>query len=115
MESQGQLRFLSFTDGLTYTLMVGEKHVPLGKLGVGWWDCSTYNGDYYPCSTRPAGPVYPLARDLNDPGWKFGSYHNGVCQFCFADGGVRPVAVHIDPTVLGLLAQRNDGQVIPEY
>src|SRR5262249_22226167 len=36
--------FLSFTDGLSNTLLVGEKHVPLGKEGVGWWDCSLYNG-----------------------------------------------------------------------
>ena len=46
---------LSFSDGLSNCLLVGEKHVPEGKNGVGWWDCSLYNGDYHQCSTRTAG------------------------------------------------------------
>jgi hypothetical protein len=95
--------------------LAGEKHVPLGEFGVGWWDCSTYNGDYYACSTRSAGPNYPLARQMTDTGWMFGSYHPGICQFCMADGSVRPLPVTIDLRVLGLLAQRNDGEIIPDY
>ena len=41
-----------FTDGLSHTLLIGEKHVPPGMEGVGWWDCSIYNGGFYQCSTR---------------------------------------------------------------
>jgi hypothetical protein len=100
---------------LSNTLLVGEKHIPLGEFGVGWWDCSTFNGDYFACSTRSAGPSYPLAKDVWDTGWKFGSYHPGICQFCMADGSVRSLRVDIDPTILGWLAQRNDGHVIPDF
>lgn len=104
-----------FTDGLSNTLLAGEKHVPQGYFGVGWWDCSTYNGDYFTCSTRSAGPSYPLARTRTESGWKFGSYHPSICQFCMADGSVRPLLVTINLRTLGLLAQRDDGEIIPDY
>ncbi len=102
-------------DGLSNTIFVGEKHVPIDKFGVGWWDCSTYNGDYFTCSCRSGGLNYPLTVDPKDQGWKFGSRHTGVVQFCFGDGGVRSVPAYTDPYIIGLLMQRNDGQVIPDY
>jgi prepilin-type processing-associated H-X9-DG protein len=70
---------------------------------------------------RAAGPDYPLARspsEYREPAHSsavFGSYHPGICQFAFCDGSVRPLPVGIDAHVLGLLASRNDGEVIPEY
>jgi hypothetical protein len=114
VESIG-IRFQDITDGLSNTLLAGEKHVPKDYFGNGWWDCSTYNGDYVVCSTRAAGPDYPLAQTLTDPEWRFGSYHTGICQFVFADGSVHALPNTIDPYVLGLLAQIADGQVIPDY
>jgi len=109
------LRFADFSDGLSNTLLVGEKHVPQGKEGNGWWDCSLYNGDYHACSCRAAGRAYPLTTHPQDTAWKFGSRHTGLVMFCFADGGVRRVPETIDPYVLELLGMRDDGQVIPDY
>jgi prepilin-type processing-associated H-X9-DG protein len=97
------------------TLMVGEKHVPLGQWGVGWWDCSMYNGDYPSCSARPAGVDFPLAQSPRDLGMTFGSYHTGVCQFAFADGHVQALANSISPRTLGQLAGRDDGEVVGEF
>ena len=97
------------------TLFVGEKHVPLGKEGQGWWDNSLYNGDYHTASCRAAGRSYPLTTNPQDTGWKFGSRHTGVVNFCFADGGVRRLPESIDPQILELLGMRDDGQVIPDY
>jgi prepilin-type N-terminal cleavage/methylation domain-containing protein len=108
-------RFADFTDGLSNTILVGEKHVPIDKRGVGWWDCSAYNGDYAVCSTRTGGPNFPLTNNPRDPGWKFGSMHTGVVVFVFGDGGVRNIPITINPSVLFLLISRNDGQVIPDY
>jgi prepilin-type N-terminal cleavage/methylation domain-containing protein/prepilin-type processing-associated H-X9-DG protein len=108
-------RFADFTDGLSNTLLIGEKHVPQGQQGVGWWDCSLYNGDYYHCSTRAASRAMPLTTNPRDPGWKFGSLHTQVVQFCFADGHVHALAESINPYTLELLSMRNDGQVIPDY
>jgi prepilin-type processing-associated H-X9-DG protein len=95
--------------------MVGEKHVPLDKLGVGWWDNSFYNGEYPSSHARGAGPQYPLATSLNSTDMVFGSYHTAVCQFAFCDGSVRGIEFSVDPATLGKLACRNDGQVIGDY
>jgi prepilin-type N-terminal cleavage/methylation domain-containing protein len=109
-----KLRFASIADGLSNTLFVGEKHIPLGRLGQGSWDCSTYNGDHG-CSFRWAGPGHPgLARSLTDTSHSFGSYHPGVCQFVMGDGSVRALPISISITTFGLLGNRDDGQVIPE-
>jgi len=114
MSSMKGVAHNQFTDGLSQTIMIGEKHVPLDRFGVGWWDCSLYNGHYYHCSGRPAGPAAPLARTLREQGWRFGSYHPGICQFSFGDGSVRALHTNISGSTLGLLAHRSDGEVIRE-
>jgi prepilin-type processing-associated H-X9-DG protein len=96
-------------------LLVGEKHVPFGFEGASPWDCGIYDGHNPACNTRAAGPDFPIAVSRNDPGWKFGSHHPGQCPFVFGDGSVRFLVNSIDPYVLGLLAQRNDGQAIQDY
>lgn len=105
------INFGSIRDGTSNTLLVGEKHVTPQNFGVGWTDCSLYNGDYFACSSRAAGVGFELAKNINDTRWCFGSYHLGLVQFCFADGGVRSVKVTINARELGLLADRADGQV----
>jgi hypothetical protein len=94
---------------------MGEKHVQLGNFGRGPLDCSFYNGDYYVCSTRSAGPNYLIAKSPSDSVAGFGSYHTGVCQFLFGDGAVRAVSVNTDPKTLALLANIADGLPVPAY
>jgi prepilin-type processing-associated H-X9-DG protein len=108
------VRFGDVTDGLSSTLMVGEKHVPRGMDATYPFDCGLWDGHNPLCSTRGAGPDFPLANSA-DTGWKFGSRHPNVCQFVFCDGSVHPLTKTINPVTLGLLAQRDDGQVIPDY
>jgi hypothetical protein len=116
LQSGGQsVRFCDITDGLSNTLLVGEKHVPLNHFGEGPLDSSAYNGDYFLSHARPAGPNYPLAQTLTEMSPVFGSYHTAVVQFGFCDGGVRPLPRGISPKTLGLLACRDDGQPIPDY
>ena len=106
-------RLTEFRDGTSNTFLLGEKHIPRQKEGYGWWDCSSYNGDYYQCSSRAASKLYPLTTNPNDTGWKFGSRHTQVVLFCFADGHVGNMPHIIDPYVLELLTQKDDGEVIP--
>ena len=109
------IRFSDFTDGLSNTLLAGEKHVMDGREGTGWTDCSTYNGDYHKCSTRAASRAQPLTNNPKDTGWKFGGRHTGIVMFCFADGRVQRLSTNIDPVTLELLGMRDDGLVIPDY
>ena len=108
-------RLIDITDGLSSTIFAGEKHVQMGQFGVGWNDCSQYNGDYVVCATRAGGLDYPLAQTPRDQGWRFGSYHWGLCQFVFGDGSVRIVSNGINPVTLGLLTSINDGQPVTDY
>jgi hypothetical protein len=113
--------FAAITDGPSNTLLAGEKHVPRGTFGPPWGDNAYYNGVYRHSTLRAAGPAFPLARSPNVQeaegavGYGFGSYHQGICPFAFCDGSVRSLVNSIDPNVLGLLACRDDGQVIPNY
>jgi prepilin-type processing-associated H-X9-DG protein len=109
------MAFRDIHDGLSNTLLVGEKHVRVGGFGVGWIDGAFYNGDYPTSCTRAGGPAYPLARTPHDPGWRFGSWHPGVCQFLFADGGVHALPLTTSPVTLGVLADIADGQPTPDW
>ncbi|MFO0809987.1 MAG: DUF1559 domain-containing protein [Gemmataceae bacterium] len=130
---------LSISDGTSNTFLVGEKHIPADMFGYGKvGDGSIYNGVWTLYSARIAGTGVPLGQGPGDvtptpalpapagytsgtwrPGsdgvWakKFGSWHSGVCQFCFADGSVKAIKNSTPETTLALLACRNDGQVIP--
>ena len=65
--------------------------------------------------TRAGGPDFPLAVTNREEAYMFGSSHPGLCQFVFCDGSVRSLNTLTRPVTLGLLANRHDGQVIPDY
>jgi hypothetical protein len=116
---KSQTSFGNITDGLSNTLLVGEKFLKPGTFGInapsdinaGYGDGSIYNGDHPWVCSRAAGPSSPLARDINVAFIsQFGSWHPGICQFVLVDGAVRALPVTISPVLLGYLAQRDDGQ-----
>ena len=122
------------TDGTSNTFLVGEKHIPAKCFALGGSatpsgypapgaDGSIYNGDHEWSFARVAGAGYPLAQspiatttnEVNLHHSLFGSYHTGVVQFAFCDASVRFLKTSTSTATLALLAQRDDGQVIPEY
>ncbi len=108
--------FAWVTDGLSNTLMVGDKHVPASQLGmIQGGDTSAYNGDWPTPFSRVAGPGFGLARTPNDPfNWNFGSNHSGgLCQFVMGDGSVRALRPSMSTEALGALAGCNDGIPTP--
>jgi len=111
----GVVRFATIRDGLSNTFFVGEKHVQFNNFGRGPLDCSCYNGDYWVCSTRSAGPHFPLADSRAGAVPQFGSDHPGICQFLLGDGSVRSLTLATDPKILALLANIADGQAIPDF
>ncbi len=111
----GSVTYAQITDGLSNTFFLGEKHVQLTNFGRGLLDCSLYNGDYWVCSSRSAGPNYLLAQTPFDATIGFGSYHAGICQFVLGDGSVRALSNGTNPTILALLANIADGQTLPDF
>ncbi len=122
-----RIKFKSIVDGLSKTLLAGEKHFPLQAKN---YDGSIYNGDNVNNFARVGGRIVPLALGPTDdancsraPGCdspcacdSFGSWHPGVCHFAFVDGHVKSIEVTIDSRVLDRLTARADGQpIIGEY
>ena len=113
-----QTNFASVTDGLTNTIMIGERHVPINHLKdeTTGHDGPILSGWAY-TTMRAAGPDYPLASNKRDDvdgvaHLVFGSFHPGITNFVMGDGSVRPIQVNIDEANLGRMASREDGEVI---
>src|SRR5262249_33192306 len=114
---KSRTRIASITDGTSNTLVIGEKHVQLGFFGQGsQGDTALYNADRPDPTLRVGSAVRPLARSMTE-GYnrQFGSAHQGIVQFAFADGTVRSVSTSTSGAILALLAQRNDGKPIPDF
>ena len=110
------ISFKNITDGTSNTMFIGEKHAALKWIGHHDVDGSIFNGNHIQSMARLAGPDFPLAtgpEDLSDDyGWRMGSWHAGICHVGFCDGSTSSLSDSIDEQVLGLLAQRDDGQTI---
>ena len=106
--------FKSITAGTSNVLLIGEKHVRQGHFGeAGDGDQAYYSGANHNSAQRMAGVGYPLASGPLDSTAnffdRFGSAHVNFVNFVFCDGSVRAVAVWIDQTNLGRLANRMNG------
>jgi prepilin-type N-terminal cleavage/methylation domain-containing protein len=102
-------------DGLSNTILTGEMHVPMGKLGQSPQDAFIFNGDNVFNFARLGGPTAPIATDMRGEGSdlvRWGSWHPGICQFALADGSVRAISNRIDTDTLGRLCNRADSQPV---
>jgi prepilin-type N-terminal cleavage/methylation domain-containing protein len=106
----------SVTDGLSNTFLMGEKHVQLNDLGNIPNDFTIWAAKPAATAGRLAGSNFPLALGNTDAyNTQFGSWHAGVVQFVFCDGSVHAISTSIAGTTLGYLANRQDGQPLPNY
>ena len=118
------VRMKHVTDGLSHTLLIGEKYVRVGNAQgrTVWGDGTFWSGDLHAPTTRVAGERFPLARSDDDldviPGvinMPFGGPHPGsICVFVYGDNSVHSISANINTTVLGYLATRHDGAVIED-
>jgi prepilin-type N-terminal cleavage/methylation domain-containing protein/prepilin-type processing-associated H-X9-DG protein len=115
--------FNSISDGLSNTLLIGEKHVRIGGLGLAAdGDDAYYSGYNYDTAQRSGGwyiddsgvkQYKPLMKPTDAASTiRFGSWHTGLCNFVFCDGSVHALPVNIDFETLRRLADRNDGQPV---
>ena len=100
------------SSSLGSTVLAGEMHVPLGKLGQSPEDAFIFNGDSVFNFARVGGPTVPIVADKRASGnglVAWGSWHPGVCHFAMSDGSVRGIATTLDTDVLGRICNRADG------
>jgi prepilin-type N-terminal cleavage/methylation domain-containing protein/prepilin-type processing-associated H-X9-DG protein len=110
------VKILDIQDGTSNTLLIGEKHLTPADLGNGVYDGCIYSATPAGLSFRLAGSAHPLALGKNDAqNGQFGSWHDSSVNFVFCDGHVQGLPTSISGTTLGLLANRADGQVIPDF
>ncbi len=126
---RSQTRFASITDGLSNTLLVGEKHIRRVNLQGKEEDRSVFNSRSVETHGRAAGinpQTPPIVRGLaptpdcdagcsagSPPFSLFGSYHPGICQFVLGDGSVRAIRNSVTVQTLDKLVRPADGEVIP--
>jgi prepilin-type N-terminal cleavage/methylation domain-containing protein/prepilin-type processing-associated H-X9-DG protein len=114
-------RFEHVRDGLSLTLMIGEKHVRQANLGnePDFGDGPQFGG-YAPNIIRLAGFTYRLANGPADTVagtemYVFGSAHPGTVNFVWGDGSVRGLLPTIDTTTLARLGTRAEGTVPGDF
>lgn len=106
--------YKDLVDGLSATIVVGEKHARPSQYGIASEDGAIYNGDHPGNFSRCGGPGCPIASTVYAPFQaNFGSYHLGTCNFVFADGSVHSISKVISTDVLGRLTGRNDSRPVP--
>lgn len=106
-------RIEDITDGVSNTLMIGEKHVPVGKYGdFNFRDGAAYNGDKANSFFGASATNLPAKGPTDTRTGCFGGSHSGIVQFVLCDGSVRALSVGINGTTYANLANRLDGNVI---
>jgi len=117
------------TDGMTYTSLIGEKHLNADRLGLTGYD-NPHNPGHMGSGSGAGAKIASLGlagspsdltfkvdlTDANGNGvsdvnyFRFGSWHPGISQFVFGDCRVVSVKNFTDRTALYNMSHRSDGQ-----
>ena len=139
---KAQDSFSRLADGTSNQILFGEKHIPLGMVGIcedgdesnsretKWADCSflTIGERRSPASARIVrhrfaawGENYNMMPGIVTPQTQgnahytngaFGSYHTGIANFLIGDGSVHAISVTVLPETLACLGEVNDGKSV---
>lgn len=110
-----KIKMKDILDGVSKTALVGEMHIPTGRLAQYPENGPMYNGRDLAASARIGDNNVPLARGADDTSIDiigFGSWHPNVCPFVMADGSVKVVDNFIDTTTLKSMCRREDAYEI---
>jgi len=112
-------RISDVTDGLSNTIMLGEKQVHPTRLGSAGGDNETWNNSGWDQDHVRFGGVVPqddnLHPNLSQPTFwseRFGSSHTGGVNYALGDGSVKFIRYGIDATNWMRLCRIADGEVI---
>jgi len=106
------------TDGLSKTMMVGEKRLWADRYNTGdWHDDKGWADGWDPDTVRSTN--YEVGRDMisgsgsgiseRNYGHQFGSAHESGLHAVFGDGAVHRIAYDIDPQIFDNMGDRRDG------
>ncbi len=110
------------TDGLSHTLMAGEK--TYGGHELGWVSgsratlCNTgsiINELPDGTSARAGTRVFEWEPEEPKATGGFASFHSGGAQFVLGDGSVRFISENIDPKLFSNLGNRHDGELVADF
>ncbi len=108
------LRLAEITDGLSNTILFGEKHVQLRLLNDFAQDGMILSASENLTYHRRGSASQPIAISINTAiNSQFGSWHPGICQFGLSDGSVKIIRNGLPGSTLALLCNRLDEQPIP--
>jgi len=118
------VRMAEVTDGLSNTLMFGEKHIPMIPTVVNpiqptYFNHPIFDGPVFTGGTpdsifRRGNAGTPLAFSPRTTYLvQFGGFHPGVVQFALGDGSVRGFSRNLPGSTLAILSNRQDGQPVP--
>jgi len=109
-------KFRDVTDGLSNTVMIGERDGSLATTDrfASVWACTDYvswHDRVFSWNSRS----YPLNYIGGSPQRAFGSLHIGGGHFVFGDGSVQFMSQNIDGTTYESLGTRNGGEVLGAF
>jgi len=100
MDRPEVIKLKSIRDGLSQTILGGEKaHDPYVQTSSSWyWDEPLYIGG----SNGTARSGTQISQDALGAEYRnaWGSAHNGLAQFVYADGHVETISIQTDPDVM---------------
>lgn len=113
----GPTRMVHVEDGLSHTMLIGEKQADLTQVSPGYDDNEPYanpgwDNDVLRDAERP--PQKDI-RHIAGTSRRFGASHESGFSVVMGDGSVRMISFSVDPVVFQSICQMNDGQVVGEY
>lgn len=106
------------TDGSSFTIAVGEKKISDFTENWAWGTAATLRNTGQTEVAPPSiadgeldGQVTKTGKQLTQVG-RFSSHHQGVINFCMADGSVRSIIEKLDKTLWLRLGNRADAEVL---
>lgn len=107
-----QVHMGDIPDGTSNTAFIGERS--LGQVGTIAYQGAIWSGNYgaWTATQRHVDSTSTSDVFFGTSGFAYSSHHSGGMNLLMGDGSVRFISQSIDPAIQGMLAQRNDGQVL---